>query len=74
MTLAFVVFVVVVVVGSFVLAHDVDCLNVLPTDVEALVDEALGMFGVFVGSGCLEPILTYSGLKNCPNVWLFCKD
>ena len=57
MTLAFVVFV-VVIVGSLILAHDVNRLDVLLTDAETLVDEALHVLGVFVGSGRLEPILT----------------
>ena len=57
MTFTFVVFV-VVVVGSLVLVHYVDCLNILLTDVETLIDKALGMFGVFVRTSCLELILT----------------
>ena len=35
-----------------------DGLDVLMTDVETLVDKALGMLGIFVGAGRLEPILT----------------
>ena len=58
MTLAFVVFVVVVVVGSFVLAHDVDRLDVLLTNAEAHTDEALTVFSVLVGPGRLKLVLT----------------
>ena len=59
MTLTLVVFVVVVVVvGLFVLVHDVDGLDVLLTDAEAHTNEALTVFSVLVGPGRLESVLT----------------
>ena len=45
-------------VRSFVLVHDVNGLNVLPANAETHIDEALTVFGVLVGLGRLESILT----------------
>ena len=42
----------------FVFVHNLNGLDILPTDVETLVDETLGMLGVFVSLGHLELILT----------------
>ena len=58
MTLALIVFVVVVVVGRCRLLHNANGLDILLSDAEALTDEALTVLGIFVGPGRLEPILT----------------
>ena len=60
MSLALVVFVVVVVVeiGSFILSKNVDGLNVLSAKTEVCADKTLAMFSILMGSGHLETEFT----------------
>ena len=55
-----------------------DCVHMLCFPVEVLVDYYAQIFGGFgwceCGAGKRETGSWYSGSKNCPNVWLYCKD